>query len=194
MNNLPPATEYKHSGSVLLTPPGLITWLNQYKLLYSVLLGPLILIGLSLYHSFSRDFLQFASAMAIVLILLLNGYFYLIRKRKEAAALSIWIDLDEIQMLKKGVVLYRDALKNLLVMQPEHQISPNAIPRTLLIEGKHFPRIFIGSTHAVHLRPAAEKIDFCVTSQKEWLQLLQALAGCNGLVYDQRNMVLDTSH
>lgn len=170
------------SEPVVLLPSGLKTWLSAYRLLYGMLLGPSILIGLVLYYCLKLDGLQFASAMAAVLILLLNIYFYVLRKRKEETGLSIWIDLDEIQLLRKGIILYKDSLKDLRVIQTGPWGKSNNTPTTLLIEGKHFPKLFIRSAQFVKIWRPSEKVNYCVASNREWLQLLQALAGCERFV------------
>lgn len=167
---------------ITLLPPRLKTWLSTYRILYGMLLGPLIIISLGFHYWLGLNLVQFASAMAVALILLLNVYFYVLRKRKEEIGVSIWIDLDEIQLLKKGIILYKDSLKNLRVFQPEQQIKSKNAPTTLLIEGKHFPRIIISSAQSVKIWHSTEKVDFCVASEKEWIHLLQALAACEWFV------------
>lgn len=152
--------------------------MSTYRIFYGTLAGPLILIGLGLHFGLRLNLTQFAAVMAAALILLLNIYFYVLRKKKETIGVSIWIDLGEIQLLKKGIVLYKDSLKNLRVIQPEKQIQSKNTPTTMLIEGNQFPRMVIRSAQSVKNWYQTEQIDFCVTSEKEWIHLLQALAAC----------------
>jgi hypothetical protein len=172
----PPPLSGIISEPITLLPPRLKTWLGTYRILYAVLLGPLLFIGLGLHYWSGMNLVQFASAMTAALILFMNVYFYVLRKRKEEIGISIWIDLDEIQLLKKGVILNKDSLKNLHVIKMGRPANPKNLPNTLLIEGKHFPRLYIRSAQSIKIWRSMEKTDFCVTSEKEWKRLVNALA------------------
>lgn len=178
MSYFPPPMPGLLPEPVTLLPPRLKTWLSTYRIMYGVLLGPLIFIGLGFHYCVGLNWVQLASAMAAVLILLLNVYFYVLRKRKEDHGVSIWIDLDEIQLLKKNIILYKDSLKDIRVIQLGQPTKSKKAPTTLLIEGKHFPRIFIYSAQSVKIWRGIGKVDFCVASEKEWIHLLQVLAAC----------------
>lgn len=177
MDYLPPPLSSIISEPITMLPPRLKTWPGTYRILYGVLLGPLLFIGLGLQYWLGMNWVQFASAMTAALILFMNVYFYVLRKRKEAIGVSIWVDLDEIQLLKKGVVLYKDSLKNLRIIKMGWPANPQNIPNTLLIEGKNFPRIYIRSEQAIKTERSIGKTDFCVASEKEWKRLVNALAG-----------------
>lgn len=181
MHYLSPSIQGALPEPIRLLPPRLKTWLSIYRILYGILLGPLIIIGLALYYWLGVHWVQFASGMTAALILLLNIYFYVLRKRKEEVGVFIWIDLDEIQLLKKGIILYKDSLKNIRVILPKQQIKSNNTPMTLLIEGKYFPKIFIRSAQSIRSWSTTGKVDFCVASEKEWTHLVQALTACEWL-------------
>jgi hypothetical protein len=166
------------SEPITLLPPGLEVRLSTYRILYGVLLGLMIFIGLGRYHYWGLNLVQLAFVMAAPLILLLNVYFFVLRKRKEANRVFIWIDLDEIQLFKKGIILYKDSLKNLRVIKIVVPANPKNVPTTLLIEGKQFPRLFIRSAQSVKDWTSREHVYFSVASEKEWKYLLQALAAC----------------
>lgn len=168
------------SEPVMLLPPRLKTWLDLQWIGHALWIATLMLIGLGVHYYSRISFIQYISAITALGILWLNVHFYVLRRRKEEDGLSIWVDLDEIQLLKKNTVMYKDSLQNLRVMQMEPSFKSTRASEILLIEGKFFPKIFISAGPSINIRHALGKVDYCVASEKEWRHLCQVLATCQG--------------
>ncbi|MEZ4960414.1 MAG: hypothetical protein R2830_11405 [Saprospiraceae bacterium] len=137
---------------------------------------PLLLTGIGLHYLLELRSAHLLMAMTLALLVLLNVFFFLIRRQNGSDTLSLQIDLDEIQLLQNGRILYREELKNIRIDHLNwggHTSDPLPVIR---IKGKHFPKISISSDQELsETRRILKMADYRVTSELEWKRLLQVL-------------------
>ena len=159
----------------VLTPAGGETRPAQLWAFSGTVLIPFGITGVLIYYFAGLRESQWITVMLPVLLILLNLHFFLINRKTGSKKLTLWIDLDEIKLIRNGQLLHREIINKIQVKR-EDGVDQNGLPRALKLEGAQFPTVFILSPKNKKIlnHQSAEKSVFCLRASKtEWERLLK---------------------
>jgi hypothetical protein len=121
---------------------------------------------------------QYALAQLPVLVILLNLYYFLIRRMKSPQSLQLCVEMDELCLRLGEQLLHRQKLTNLRLQQLGWGMESSDLLPAIRIQGPDFPTITIGATTAptpwTNLRQSVEFTDYWLKPGDSW-DKLQAL-------------------
>jgi hypothetical protein len=174
-------TNKDSAGSLfMLSPEKLERQMGQMIVLSGVVLLPGLLAGWYFYTVQQLPAGSWLVAMVLVLLLLANLYFFFFHFGNAGESVWLWLDMEEMLILKGNDVTYREKVDNLEI----NHLNRGAENPAIFIKGETMPEICLEALKLTGQRPPAalkEPQRFKLNSRKDFDRLDKVLSALSAI-------------